>query len=175
MEDLCSDVLQQRFDSKESLKTFGQYKTAISDYLSNRSRWMTGKARLNWLGFPEGGDPAPTGEDDDEERMLANISGEINALVRNKFRVRASAKVAARTLARRPGPPELREPQQTWRCLMLRRITRARSATGAMNTGTSVMIAQYGKHGSLPEALSESRNHLKAEEKVGEEAKAKVG
>ena len=86
LEDLCPDLLQQHLDSKESLKTYGQYKTAINDYLSNRARWLTGKARLNWLGLPEGGEPEPAGDEDAEEQWMAHISGEINALVRNKFK-----------------------------------------------------------------------------------------
>ena len=111
LEDLCPDLLQQHLDSKESLKTYGQYKTAINDYLSNRARWVSGKARLNWLGLPEEGaaeDPGP--EENGEEwinEQLNVISGEINALVRNKFKGKGFGKRGTKGGGATPGkgPP----------------------------------------------------------------------
>ena len=95
LEDLCPDLLQQHLDSKESLQTYGQYKIAINDYLSNRSRWMAGKGRLNWLGFPEADPEEPAPDETGEEwfsEQLKNISGEINALVKNKFKGKSFGK-----------------------------------------------------------------------------------
>ena len=95
LEDICPDLLQQHLDSKENLKTYGQYKIAISDYLSNRSRWLNGKARVNWLGIsedqpqPGGGQDDPRGDGGDEDWVQAQINsltGDINALVRNKLK-----------------------------------------------------------------------------------------
>ena len=107
LEDLCPDLLQQHLDSKESLKTYGQYKTAINDYISNRSRWVTGKARLNWLGLPEG-DAAedPNGDENGDEWVndqLSAISGEINALVRSKFKGKGFGKRGKGERATPPG------------------------------------------------------------------------
>ena len=92
LEDICPDVLQQHLESKDNIKSYGQYKIAISDYLSNRSRWMNGKARLHWLGLPDEQPSAGNGDDNegetDEDWVNAQINamtGDINALVKNKL------------------------------------------------------------------------------------------
>ena len=117
LEDLCPDLLQQHLDPKESLKTYGQYKTAINDYISNRSRWVSGKARLNWLGLPEGGAAEdPNGDENGEEWMTAQlsaISGEINALVRSKFKGKGFGKRGQRRSCTAPGKGP--QPPRNWR------------------------------------------------------------
>ena len=101
LEDMCPDPLQQYLESKEKLVTYADYKLAIHDYLVNRARWA-GRSRINWIGAQEdfGASYAEEAEklEDPEEPsgeaiaaflehfpQLNAISGEINALVKNKF------------------------------------------------------------------------------------------
>ena len=101
LEDMCPDPLQQYLESKENLVTYSNYKLAIHDYLVNRARWA-GRSRINWIGAQEdfGASYAEEAEklEDPEEPsgeaiaaflehfpQLNAISGEINALVKNKF------------------------------------------------------------------------------------------
>ena len=102
LEDLCPDILQQHLDGKDGLETYGQIKAAIFDYLVNRTRWASsGRAKLNWLGLPE---DDPSAEPEQEENFnqqldsidwtqpAEKISGEINALVRNKLERKGKGK-----------------------------------------------------------------------------------
>ena len=68
--------------------------------------------------------------------MLANITGETNALVRNKFKGKGFGKGGGKSPGKEPGGLEAPEPQQTLRCLMLHGTTRAISATSAMSLDT---------------------------------------
>ena len=101
LEDMCPDPLQQYLESKENLVTYSNYKLAIHDYLVNRARWA-GRSRINWIGAQEDfgasySEEAEKLEDPEEPSgeaiaaflehfpQLNAISGEINALVKNKF------------------------------------------------------------------------------------------
>ena len=98
LEDICPDILQQHFETKENLKGYAAYKTVINDFLVNRSRWA-GRSRLNWMGFSE--PAAEEGEEDqsweEEERLrqiealigqsaqLSAVSADVSAILRSKF------------------------------------------------------------------------------------------
>ena len=101
LEDMCPDPLQQYLESKENLVTYSNYKLAIHDYLVNRARWA-GRSRINWIGAQEDfgasySEEAEKLEEAEEQGageiaafleqfpQLNAISGEINALVKNKF------------------------------------------------------------------------------------------
>ena len=101
LEDMCPDPIQQYLESKENLLTYADYKLAINDYLVNRARWA-GRSRINWIGAQEDfgasySEEAEKLEEAEEQGageiaafleqfpQLNAISGEINALVKNKF------------------------------------------------------------------------------------------
>ena len=46
LENICSDIRQDYFETKENLKGYAAYKSVINDFLVNRSRWV-GRSRLN--------------------------------------------------------------------------------------------------------------------------------
>ena len=106
LEDLCPDALHQHFETRENLMSYADYMLAISDYVTNRVRWV-GTNRVNWVGFLDG--PA---EDigDDLRTDEAELTGQVEAFcaafpqlraVAAEISVRKSSRGSARRCASR--------------------------------------------------------------------------
>jgi len=94
LEDICPDLLQQHLASKDNLKTYAEYKSAINDYILERKRWTTPNSRgkINWLGLSEAKDVHDNEAENEDHDDMGN---EVEDIISDDFMTEVKATLLA--------------------------------------------------------------------------------